>query len=65
MLPKESKPDQTGQGKKSTWHWLYKHPVEFSKNNRTRSNPPSGHSFNPTRSSGARQPVSPGSPHLP
>src|SRR5690242_12359938 len=22
---------------KTNWHWLYKHPVEFSKNNRTRS----------------------------
>jgi hypothetical protein len=36
-LPKESKPDQTGQGKNYIWHWLYKHPVEFSKNNHTRS----------------------------
>ena len=36
MLPKESKPKK-GFGGKSSWHWLYKHPVEFSKNNRTRS----------------------------
>src|SRR4051794_12920122 len=54
-------PQKTGPRGKYYWHWLYKHPVEFSKNNRTRSKPPSGHSFNLTRSSGARQPVSPGS----
>jgi hypothetical protein len=37
-LPKESKPTPKGEPRdKSNWHWLYKHPVEFSKNNHTRS----------------------------
>src|SRR3954469_7363479 len=35
-LPKESKPKKPAR-EKTNWHWLYKHPVEFSKNNRTRS----------------------------
>jgi hypothetical protein len=40
MLPKESKPTSdtkpdTSPGYKSIWHWLYKHPVEFSKNKHT------------------------------
>ena len=39
-LPKEShqtnKP--SGRGINHNWHWLIKHPVEFSKNNRTPSN---------------------------
>ncbi|MFJ8690315.1 hypothetical protein, partial [Micromonospora wenchangensis] len=25
---------------KNNWHWLYKHPVEFSKNNHTPTRPP-------------------------
>jgi hypothetical protein len=36
MLPKESKPTKRGSGVKHSWHWLIKHPVEFSKNNHTR-----------------------------
>ncbi|HEX5198543.1 MAG TPA: amidohydrolase [Actinoplanes sp.] len=35
-------------GGKSNWHWLYKHPVEFSKNNHTRSKTTLGASV-PTR----------------
>ncbi|MFG2104343.1 hypothetical protein ACGFJ5_27510, partial [Micromonospora echinaurantiaca] len=41
MLPKESQPEDpeesTSPGYKSNWHWLIKHPVEFSKNNHTPS----------------------------
>jgi hypothetical protein len=33
-LPKESKPNLIGQAI-TNWHWLIKHPVEFSKNNHT------------------------------
>jgi hypothetical protein len=33
-LPKESKASKKAQGK-TNWHWLIKHPVEFSKNNHT------------------------------
>ncbi|MDZ5445811.1 hypothetical protein U2F26_24285, partial [Micromonospora sp. 4G57] len=29
-----------GPGYKSIWHWLIKHPVEFSKNNHTPSRSP-------------------------
>ncbi|WP_344302303.1 hypothetical protein, partial [Paractinoplanes deccanensis] len=46
VLPKESRPE--GPGVNHSWHWLIKHPVEFSKNNRTRSVTP-GHSSNFTR----------------
>jgi hypothetical protein len=52
-LPKESsRPKPTGG--KTNWHWLYKHPVEFSKNNHTRSITPE-HSLNFTRSFPLRQ----------
>jgi hypothetical protein len=41
-LPKESKPtrptkkaDPASPGINHNWHWLIKHPVEFSKNNHT------------------------------
>ncbi|MEU5566553.1 hypothetical protein, partial [Micromonospora musae] len=49
VLPKESQPEDpeesTSTGYKSIWHWLIKHPVEFSKNNHT-----------PIRSSALRNP---------
>ena len=38
MLPKESNPLITKNKQarvKINWHWLIKHPVEFSKNNHT------------------------------
>ncbi|MEV6709683.1 hypothetical protein, partial [Micromonospora wenchangensis] len=44
MLPKESETEQTKQACPArginNWHWLYKHPVEFSKNNHTPTKPP-------------------------
>ena len=61
-LPKESQPvrqNLTSPGYKSNWHWLIKHPVEFSKNNHTPSENPTlgalirGISFNHTRRSRA------------
>jgi hypothetical protein len=37
MLPKESPTHRLNDkpGYRHNWHWLIKHPVEFSKNNRT------------------------------
>src|SRR4030095_4253499 len=41
MLPK-NQPDKNLTRQKHSWHWLIKHPVEFSKNNHTpRSTSPS------------------------
>ncbi len=33
--PNQTHPKKTGPAEINTWHWLIKHPVEFSKNNHT------------------------------
>jgi hypothetical protein len=60
-LPKTTRTNPKVSTSHTNWHWLIKHPVEFSKNNHTpKTRPPlgdpiSGHSFNFTRAISYRQ----------